>query len=353
LLVSILIFAFGVSLLVVGAEVMVSGSTRIASNMGVPPLVIGLTVVAFGTSLPETAASISAAWDNQTDLALGNIVGSNIYNLLLILGLAAIIAPLTVANQLVRQEIPLMIGACLLLIGLILDGVLSFVEALVLFGFAILYTLFLIYQARKSIQHSAPNLAPTAEGLLAKIPPVVLVVAGLIMLGFGGHWVVKSATDIALTLGVSELVVGLTVVAIGTSLPEVATCVSAVLRGQRDLAVGNVVGSNIFNIFICLGLSGMVAPNGLIAPPALLNFDIWIMLAVACITLPIVLSGRVVSRWEGWILVLYCFAYIAYTLLNANHHDALPAFSYAMLVFVIPLTVVILLSAMIIQPRGS
>lgn len=348
----IIVFVIGVVLLILGADLLVAGASRIARNLQVPPLIIGLTVVAFGTSLPETAASISAALEGRTDLALGNIVGSNIYNLLLILGLAAILAPLTVGTQLVRQEVPIMIGVTILLIGLILDGTLSSTEASILFSLAFVYTFFLIYQSRRAIKAQSMTGESVSEleeetGILRSIPSGLLILAGLLMLMFGGRWVVSSATEIALFLGISELVVGLTVVAIGTSLPEVATCVSAVCRGERDLAVGNVVGSNIFNILLCIGLAGMVAPDGLPAPSALLNFDIWIMLAVACITLPIVLSGRVVSRWEGWILLIYCIAYIAYTLLNASQHDALPVLSYVMLAFIVPITVVIVVSAFV------
>lgn len=350
----IIVFVIAVVLLIVGADLLVAGASRIARKMKIPSLIIGLTVVAFGTSLPETAASVSAALEGRTDIALGNIVGSNIYNLLLILGLAAVLAPLTVGTQLVRQEVPIMIGVTILLIGLIIDGTLSSLEASFLFSLAFVYTFFLIYQSRRAMKaHTAADESEVEEetGILAPIPAGVLILIGLFMLMFGGRWVVSSATEIALFLGVSELVVGLTVVAIGTSLPEVATCVSAVCRGERDLAVGNVVGSNIFNILLCIGLAGMVAPNGLPAPSALLNFDIWIMLAVACITLPIVLSGRVVSRWEGWILLAYCVTYIAYTLLNASQHDSLPVLSFVMLLFIVPITFVIVVSAFVKKPQ--
>ncbi len=347
-----LLFALGVGLLLVGADWLVAGATRIARIMNVSPLVIGLTVVAFGTSLPEAAVTVSAALNGVTDVALGNIVGSNIFNVLLILGIAAAIAPLFVGSQLIRQEVPIMIGASLLLAALIADGLLSRVEGTVLVALSVAYTGFLIVQARRSgemleqIESELPQ-----PGWQDRIPAPVVVVVGLVLLVAGGHWLVESATVMARAMDISELVIGLTVVAIGTSLPEVATCVSAVLRGERDLAVGNVVGSNIFNLLFCLGLSSIVSSNGLPAPPALLHFDLWVMVATAAVTLPIIITGRKVSHWEGWLLLGYCAAYIAYTLLAATDHDALPAFSYTMMVFVIPLTGLVILASLLRERR--
>jgi cation:H+ antiporter len=170
-------------------------------------------------------------------------------------------------------------------------------------------------------------------------------------LALGGHWLVESATVFARALGISELVIGLTVVAIGTSLPEVATSVMAIIRGERDMAVGNIVGSNLFNILCCLGLAGMLSPIGLPAPPALMNFDIWIMVITAACCLPIIVTGRRVSRPEGATLLAYCVAYVAYTLLAATHHDALQEFSYVMAVFVVPLSVFVLLGNVVGIPK--
>ncbi len=347
-----LLFVLGIALLLFGADWLVAGATRIARSMNISPLVIGLTVVAFGTSLPEAAVTVSAALDGVTDVALGNIVGSNIFNVLLILGIAAAIAPLFVSVQLLRQEVPIMIGTSLLLAGLIADGLLSRSEGLFLLSLAVTYTVFLIVQARRSgakLEEIQPELP--APGRLDRLPAPIVVVIGLVMLVTGGSWLVESATTMARSLGISELVIGLTVVAVGTSLPEVATCVSAVLRGERDLAVGNVVGSNIFNILFCLGLSSLVSPTGLPAPAPLLHFDLWIMVATAAVTFPIILTGRKVSHWEGWLLLVYCVAYIAYTLLAATEHDALPAFSYTMMIFVIPITAIAILASLLRQTR--
>lgn len=347
-----LYFIAGIILLLIGADQLVAGATRIARSMNISTLVIGLTVVSFGTSLPEAAVTVSAALSGSTDVALGNIVGSNIFNVLLILGIAAAIAPLYVGAQLIRQEVPIMIGVTVLLAVLIADGVLARPEAAVLFVLSVVYTVFLIVQARRpGANLDFIDTELPAPGRLDRVPAPVLLVIGLILLALGGHWLVSSATEMARTLGISELVIGLTVVAIGTSLPEVATCVSAVLRGERDLAVGNVVGSNIFNILFCLGLSGMISPTGLPAPQALLNFDLWVMIAAAAVTFPIILTGRKVSRWEGWLLLGYCVAYIAYTLLAATHHDALPMFSNAMLLFVIPMTAIVMLASIVRTTR--
>jgi len=352
MLLTLCLFIAGLALLVIGADCLVNGASRIARSFQISPLVIGLTIVAFGTSLPESAATVSAALNGHTDLAMGNIVGSNIYNLLLILGIAAVIAPLTVTRQLVKQEVPFMIGASILFIVMIQDGLLSRLEAAFLFCLSIIYTIALLVQSRRlaKSEEAAASLIVHGEedensGFLDRIPAAVLIIAGLLMLMFGGQWLVSSATALAEAFGVSDLVIGLTVVAIGTSMPEVATCVLAVLRNQRDLAVGNVVGSNIFNILVCLGLSGMVASNGLPAPSALLNFDVWVMLAVACVTIPILISGAEVSRWEGYVLLFYCAAYIAYSLFAATHHDLLPAYSVIMLAFVIPLTLIVFYTA--------
>ena len=366
----ILLFLVGLMALVIGAEVLVAGASRLARNFGISPLVIGLTVVAFGTSAPEFAVTGMAALDGRADIAVGNVVGSNIFNVLLILGVAAAIAPLAAERQVIRQEVPIMVGASALVVALLLNGTLSRIESAVIFALLLCYVFFLVHQARRG-QRKAQRLAATQaqattvapkddepapqglEGLLARIPAPVLVLVGLVLLTLGGDWLVDSASSFARALGVSDLVIGLTVVAIGTSMPELATSVMAVLRGERDMAVGNVMGSNIFNLLGCLGLAGMLSPAGLPANDALMNFDIWVMLAVACLCLPIVFTERRISRWEGWLLLGYCAAYLTYTLLGATHHDALPAFSFAMVAFVLPITLVLILASVVRSARLS
>lgn len=251
---SFVIVVFGLALLVLGADWLVSGASRLAQRFGIPPLIIGLTIVSIGTSMPEITVSTTAALSGNTDLALGNVVGSNIFNVLLILGLASVILPLSVHVSLIRQEVPVMVGLSLLLLMLILDGILSRFESGVLLVLGLAYLLLLLMQAgraSRTSQNSGVDL-PDAGNLLARIPALMLIAFGSIGLVVGAQLLVKGATDIALSLGISELVVGLTVVAIGTSLPEVAASVTAALRGQRDMAIGNAVGSNIFNIALCL-----------------------------------------------------------------------------------------------------
>jgi len=355
--VTLLTFLAGLVALVAGAELLVRGASKLALSFGISPLVVGLTVVSFGTSAPEVAVSVGAALDGKTDIALGNVVGSNIFNVLLILGLSALITPLIVNIQLIRQEVPIMIGASLLLLVLSLDGSLGRADAAQLFGLLVAYTVFLVRQSRRETQAAqdeyAAELTPAARGAWdARLPvQLVLIAVGLGLLVLGSEWLVSSAVSFARTLGVSDVVIGLTIVAAGTSMPEVATSVMAAIKGERDIAVGNVVGSNTFNILGCLGLSGLAAGSaGLGVPPSVLNFDIWVMLAVALACLPVFVTGREIARWEGGVFLLYYLAYAAYLILAAQQHDALQAYSSVMLGFVIPLTVVTLVVVLLRRP---
>jgi cation:H+ antiporter len=352
---NLLLFLAGLVALVAGASLLVRGASALALSFGVSPLVVGLTIVAFGTSSPEVAVSVGAALDGNTDIAVGNVVGSNIFNVLFILGVSALIVPLLVHVQLIRQEVPIMIGASLLLVALGFDGALSRLDAAVLFGLLVVYTVFLIVQSRRQTKQAAAELT-------AELPrqanwdrhwavQVGLVAAGLVLLVIGSDWLVTASIAFAKAMGVSDLIIGLTIVAAGTSMPEVATSITAAIKGERDIAVGNVVGSNTFNILGCLGLAGLVAPGGLPLAPSLLSFDIWVMLAVALACLPVFFTGREIARWEGAVFVGYYVAYVAYLILAAQQHDALPLFSQVMLMFVVPLTVVTLIALMIRRPR--
>lgn len=350
-LVTLILFILGLGLLVVGAELLVKGASRLAVSVGISPLVIGLTVVAFGTSAPELAVSVQSAYAGQADIALGNVVGSNIFNVLLILGLSALIAPLLVSQQLVRLDVPLMIGVSVLLLLLSLDGSLSRIDGLLLSSGLVIYTVWSIRQSRKEntqIQEEYTEAVREASAVGGKLRTVIinlgLIVGGLILLVLGSRWLVDGAVMIAKTLGVSELVIGLTIIAAGTSLPEVATSVIASIRGERDIAVGNVVGSNLFNILFVLGLSSILAPNGIPVAPSALSFDIPVMIAVAIACLPIFFTGNVISRWEGAVFLGYYVAYTLYLILDATEHDALPLFSNAMLLFALPLTAITLLT---------
>ena len=349
-----LLFVAGLVALVLGASLLVRGASKLALSFGISPLVVGLTIVAFGTSAPEAAVSVGAVLNGQNDIAVGNVVGSNIFNVLFVLGISALIAPLVVNLQLIRQEVPIMIGASLLLLVLGLDGLLGLSDGALLTGLLVAYTVFLIVQSRRETAAGKSEyddeLQLAAPGAWdAKWPvQVALIVVGLVLLVLGSDWLVTSAVSFAKALGVSDVVIALTIVAAGTSMPEVATSVAAALKGERDIAVGNVVGSGTFNILGCLGLSALVAGNtGLVMPPSVLAFDIWVMLAVALACLPVFLTGREIARWEGGVFLAYYAAYAVYLVLAAQEHDALQPFSTAMMAFVVPLTVVTLVVSMI------
>jgi cation:H+ antiporter len=337
----------GLILLVVGAEMLVRGASRLAAAVGISPLVVGLTVVAFGTSAPELAVSFQSALSGQADLAVGNVVGSNIFNVLFILGLSALITPLVVSQQLVRLDVPVMIGVSVLLLLLSLDGVIARWEGGLLFAGIVAYTWFLIRQSRResAAAASCANAVPDAgRGMPgSRVRNVALVIAGLTLLVLGSRWLVNGAIEMASALGVTELVIGLTIVAAGTSLPEVATSVLASIRGERDIAVGNVVGSNIFNILAVLGISGLVAPEGIEVVRSAVAFDIPVMTAVALACLPIFFSGYLIARWEGALFMGYYVAYTVYMVTHSADHALVPAFQTAMIVFVVPLTVITLL----------
>lgn len=342
---TLVLFVLGFILLIGGAEWLVRGASSLAAASGISPLVIGLTVVAFGTSAPELAVSVQSGLSGQANIAVGNVVGSNILNVLLILGLAALIAPLTVSSQLVRLDVPLMIGVSLLVYFLALDGYIGGLDGSLLFAGIIAYTVFSVIQSRRE---SAQIQAEYSEEFGAEKQGgaiwwnLGLIVVGLILLVLGARWLVNGAVTIAQLLGVSDLIIGLTVIAIGTSLPEVAASVVASLRGQRDIAVGNVVGSNLFNLLMVLGITGLVAPQGIPVPEAALGFDIPVMIAVAVACLPIFFTAHCIDRWEGALFLAYYLAYTVYLILNAMEHDALPVFNAIMLWFVIPLTAITL-----------
>ena len=344
----VLLFAGGLVALIAGANLLVRGASTLAAALGISPLVIGLTVVAFGTSSPELAVSVQSGWAGKTDLAVCNVVGSNIFNVLLILGLSALIAPLVGAEQLVRKEVPFMIAVSVLLLVLAQGGEISRTEGGVLFALVVGYTVYLIGAARREGQSQSSDYereygeaARRRGGRL--LGQVGLVIAGLGLLVLGSDWLVQAAVRTARLLGLSEVVIGLTIVAAGTSLPEVAASVLAALKGERDIAVGNVVGSNIFNLLAVLGLSSLVSPEGLTVAPSLIAFDIPVMLAVAVACLPIFFTGYRIARWEGALFLGYYISNTVYLILWATGHDALTAYSQVMLSFVLPLTIITLL----------
>ena len=318
-------------------------------------LIVGLTVVSFATSAPELAVSTGAALSGSAGLAIGNVVGSNIANILFVLGLTAVFGALMVRQQLIRADIPVMIGLCLLALLLALDGRISTLDGVALLVLLLLYLVAVItYARRQQAEGRDPEI--TVEGVdvdgaggrlsqtlratkrRSVITDLVLVVLGVGLLVAGAQMLVTGATDIATALGISELIVGLTIVAIGTSLPELATSVIAALRGERDMAVGNLVGSNIFNIGAVLGLTAVVSPAGIGVDRAAIVFDMPVMVAAALVLLPLAFTGQIIARWEGFLLVGLYVAYVVYLVLAASQHDVLDPFSATMLWFVLPIT---------------
>lgn len=378
----------GLVLLVAGGEFLVRGAAALAAKLGMSPLVVGLTVVAFATSAPELAVTLGSVLNGEPDLAVGNVVGSNIANVLLILGVSALILPLLVKVQLVRVDIPFMVAMSVLLLILASDGQVTRSDGFVLFVILVLYIGIAIILGRRdqagaspaqpggavalastarldaevggrsnstggsTPSSSEPNPMDATADDIAELSEasgpwwrdLILVAFGVGLLVVGANALVSGATSIASALGVSELVIGLTVVAIGTSLPELATSIVAVRRGQRDLAVGNVVGSNIFNIGAVMGLAGIFSPTAVPVPESALALDIPLMIAAAVALLPIAFTGSKISRWEGGLFVGLYFSYMTYLVLAAGDRPALQGFTSVMFWFVTPLVALTLVS---------
>jgi cation:H+ antiporter len=339
----LILFVLGFAGLMLGGEMLVRGASKLAAAAGIPPLIVGLTVVAFGTSSPEIAVMAQAAFGGQSGLIIGNVVGSNIANVLLILGISAMATPLIVPRRLIRLEVPLMILVSFVMLLVALDGRVTRLEGLILFAGFLTHLLFMLREQR-GIGRASQNEAKGGKREWGNwLWNALLVFAGPALLVIGSNWLVDGAVAFARALGVSELILGLTVIAIGTSLPELATSIIAGMRGARDIAVGNIIGSNIFNILAGLGLTALIAPGGVQVSQAALRFDIPMMIASAVACLPIFYIGHRISRWEGGLFFSYYAAYTIYPILTAKRHHTALQFRVVMLWFVIPLTVVTLL----------
>ncbi len=301
--------------LLVGGNGLVRSATRLAASFGVSPLVIGLTVVAIGTSMPELVVSVSAALQGSSDISIGNVVGSNIANIGLILGLAGLITPLVINTMLIKREIPVMIAVAVLALLMALDGTMGLVEGGILLAGYVIFT-FVLYRFSPSAA-ADPELTVEIQKLSSADKPPRRVVTAfwlLVWLGVliaGAQFTVSGAVDIARFLGVSELVIGLTLVAVGTSLPEIVTSVIASIRGESDLAAGNVVGSNIANILVILGTTAIIRPIGVSSD--VLTYDFPIMLVFSVLLLPFVLD-RKLQRWQAGLLLLAYVGYIIFSL---------------------------------------
>ncbi len=361
-----LLLALGFVLLVLGGELLVRGASRLALVAGLSPLVVGLTVVAFGTSAPEMGVSVIASLRGEPGIALGNVVGSNVFNVLAVLGASALLAPLVVSRRVVRREVPLVIAVSGLAWLMAADGGLGKVEGVLLVTGIVAYTWWTVRESRRARPFGAPDEgratgagagaagdevtagdAATGDGPPEGVVPSVgggwlaataAVVGGLALLVLGSRWLVEGASSVARSFGVSEAVVGLTVVAAGTSLPEAVTSIVAAARGQRDIAVGNVLGSNLFNLLAILGCSALLAPGTLSVPPEMLAFDLPVMTAVAVACLPVFFTGHEIARWEGGLFLGCYVAYVTYLVLAALGHAALETYGTVMWAFVLPLT---------------
>jgi cation:H+ antiporter len=294
--------ALGLTCLVLGAEWFVRGAAKLAVAFGVPPLVIGLTVVAYGTSMPELVVSAVAALEGRSAIALGNVVGSNIANIGLILGITALISPPKVDGSLVRREVPWLLGSALLLPVLLFDGAIGRIDAAFLLAGAIAFTIFTVRTTREA---SGDQGIAASEGEAAARRGLPLAIGftlvGLALLLLGGRWFVAAATDLAVRFGISERVIGLTIVAVGTSLPELAASVVAAVRGFSSLAIGNVIGSNIFNVVFVLGGAGVIAPvQGELSA---LRVDLGLMIGFTLFAAALLRGQRRIARWEGAVLV--------------------------------------------------
>lgn len=334
LIVSIVLLLAGLAMLIVGGDLLVRGATNLARLLGVSELVIGLTVVAFGTSAPELAVNVLAAWEDRGEISFGNIIGSNIANIGLILGVAAMIRPLKIRGQVIRRELPMMLLATAGILVTAADAVLrrdtsvfDFSDGLIML---LLFGVFMYYTVADFLaDHSSDVIKEESESFLATVKPdgsraslalsVLLTLGGLALLAGGGHVTVDRAAHLALALGVPQVIVGLTLVAVGTSLPELVTSVIAARRGQSDLAVGNVVGSNIFNLLLILGVSALVRP---IPVPAGGWHDLFWMAGLSVLLVPMVLTTRNrIMRYEGVILLSAYATYLGWrVILVINAH---------------------------------
>ena len=321
---TIVALVVGIAGLVGGAELLVKGAATIASSFGVAPVVIGLTVVAFGTSAPELAVSVSAAFGGNADVAFGNVIGSNIGNILLILGASAVVGGLAVQQRIVRFDIPLLIVVSVVAMVMSLDNTIGRVDGVILFGGIVAYVAWLVRETRverADVIEEYTESVTALEGAAVGRPTwfsAALVIVGLTVLVVGSQLLVNAATDIAESAGISDLVIGLTVVAIGTSLPELATSILAAVRGQRDIAVGNVIGSNLFNLMSVLGLTSIVSSDGIPVSDSSLRLDFPVMLAATIVLVPIVWNGARIRRWEGLVLMGFYAAYVAYLVSDAG-----------------------------------
>lgn len=321
------VFIAGLALLVLGAEFVIRGAARLALSAGIKPLVLGITVVAVGTSAPELAVGLTAASQGSGALAIGNIAGTNVFNVLFILGLSALLKPLPLHLQMLKLALPASIVAAGMMLVLGWDGYYSRADGAMLCASALLYTGMLVFLSRReAISVSVEfNDAYGTDDLFGKIRSYreraknsAQVLAGLVLLVLGANWLVAGAVDLARTLGLSEAMIGLTIVAVGTSAPELVTTVVATLKDERDVAVGNILGSSTYNILAILGLTCLLSPSGVEVDRELILIDVPLMAGVALLSVPVFVSDRRISRVEGAVFLAMYFVYFGW-LIGARH----------------------------------
>lgn len=349
MILSFAILSAGLILLTIGAELLVRSASHLAVNFGISPLVVGLTVVAFGTSAPELVVSVQSVLNGQSDISIGNVVGSNILNVLFILGISAIIVPLRVKQELVKFDTIIMVTLSIIVYLFAKDGNIGRINGLFFVIGIISYTAFSIIKSKKEsleviAEYEAEfGIKQNEKSSIKVLPNFIFFFVGLSLLIFGSQWFLNGAVSIAKDIGISELIIGLTIVAGGTSLPEVATSIVAAIKGERDIAVGNVVGSNIFNILGVLGVSSLISSNGIAVSETMLNIDIPVMVAVAALCLPIFFTQYTISRWEGVLFLSLYFIYTTSIILMATASSLAQEFNFYVLYFVIPITILLVL----------
>ncbi len=380
-MIDLITFAAGVAGLLLAANLVVSGASQIGIRFGLSPSVVGLTIVAAGTSAPELAVVGQSVAEDDTELAVGSIIGSNIANILLVLGLVAALRAVRVESRVVRIDVPIMIGASILFLVFAIDASIGRPEAAILLAGIAAFTGWTIRTTRTGAPASAPtrtpvavDAPPTPAGDRPEPGPEIgpetggagaphtsprpipylgaQLAVGIVGLAVAARVVVGAAENIAASLGIPELIVGLTIVAIGTSAPEIITTVVAAVRGQADLAVGNAFGSNIYNILFVLGAVGVFAPDGIAVSEEALALDLPVMLAAAVACIPVLAADHILNRWEGLLFLGYYLAYLAFLALDAAEHDATDDFARYMFGIVIPLTVITIATVVFRQVRA-
>lgn len=313
---TVLLIVVGLALLALGGELLLRGAVGLAARLRLSPALIGLTVVAAGTSVPELAVSVLASAENRTDIAVGNVVGSNVFNLLVILGLSAVVRPLVIGGNTIRLEYPVLLLVTLLCLALTQDGSVNRLDATLLLAVYAGFTAYMVSLVRSQMntqetqEFSAETQDRERTGRRASLTGLLLLAGGgIVLLGAGAQATVSGAVDLALWFGLSERVVGLTIVAAGTSLPEIVTSLVSVARGRDDVAIGNVVGSNLFNLLVILGLSAAISP--LAVNSAILDSDNWWMLGATVLLFPLMVSGKRIGRVEGVLLLAVYGVYLA------------------------------------------